>query len=329
MIAGDKELCMASDPYAALGLKKTATDAEIKRAYKKIVRESHPDLNPGDAKAEARFKAASTAYDLLKDPETRRRFDAGEIDASGQERPERQFYRDFAGGAGNAYQRGHGFSAEVDPADIFAEFLRHRGGMGAGMGGGPGDMGGMGGTRGFKAQGADAHYSLDVSFLEAARGGAKRITLPGGANLEVKIPAGASDGQVLRLRGRGGVGLGGGPPGDALITLVVRSHPHFRREGADVLLTLPITIDEAVLGAKVEAPTIDGPVSLTVPKGASSGRVLRLRGRGTQKPRGKERGDQLVTLSIVAPAHPDAELVEFMEGWRKRHGQNPRKGMKP
>ncbi len=307
---------MASDPYAALGLKKSASDAEIKRAYKKIVRESHPDLNPGDTKSETRFKAASAAYDLLKDPETRRRFDAGEIDASGQERPERRFYRDYAG-AGNAYQHSRGFSGEVDPADIFAEFLRHRGGMGGG---------GMGGGT-FRATGADLRLNLDLSFLEAARGGSKRITLPDGANLEVQIPPGATDGQVLRLRGRGGAGLGGGPAGDALIALNVRPHAHFRREGADILLSLPITIDEAVLGAKVEAPTIDGPVSLTIPKGASSGRVLRLRGRGVPKPGGRERGDQLITLSIVAPADPDAELSEFLEEWRKRHPQDPRRGM--
>lgn len=307
---------MSSDPYAALGLKKSATDAEIKKAYKKIVRDSHPDLNPGDAKSEARFKAASAAFDLLKDPEKRRRFDAGEIDASGQERPQRQYYRDFAGAGPGGHRQQHGFSPEVDPADIFAEFLRHRGGMGGGMGGGS-----------YRAKGADQHYTLDVTFLEAALGGAKRITLPDGANLEVKIPPGASDGQTLRLRGRGSAGMGGGPAGDALITLTVRSHPHFKREGADILLTLPITIDEAVLGAKVEAPTIEGAVSLSIPAGASSGRVLRLRGRGVAKPGGKERGDQLITLSIVAPSKPDEELTTFLDRWRKKHGENPRRGM--
>ena len=312
---------MSSDPYAALGVKKTATEAEIKRAYKKIVRESHPDLNPGDAKAEARFKAATAANDLLKDPATRARFDAGEIDSTGQERPQRQYYRDFAGAEGNAYQQGRGFSGEVDPADIFAEFLRHHGGN---MGGG--NMGG--GGQGFSAPGLDAHFSLTVPFLDAARGGRMPITLPDGSHLEVQVPPGASDGQTLRLRGKGGAGLGGGGPGDALITLVVRPHPIFRREGADILITLPISIDEAVLGAKVEALTIDGPVSLTVPKGASSGRVLRLRGRGTARPGSPERGDQLVTLSIVSPPHPDAALTEFLEGWRKTQTHDPRKGMK-
>lgn len=306
---------MSSDPYAALGVKKTASEAEIKRAYKKIVRESHPDLNPGDASAEAQFKAAAAAYDLLKDPETRRRFDAGEINASGQETPKRQYYRDFAGAEGHPYQQGRGFSGEVDPADIFAEFLRHRGGAGAQ-------------GQGFSAQGPDAHFSLNVPFLDAARGARMPITLPDGSHIEVQIPPGASDGQTLRLRGKGGAGLGGGGPGDALITLVVRDHPIFRREGADILLTLPISIDEAVLGAKVEVPTIDGPVSLTVPKGASSGRVLRLRGRGTAKPGSADRGDQLVTLSIVAPPHPDAALTEFMESWRKTQTHDPRRGMK-
>lgn len=307
---------MAGDPYAALGVKKTATEAEIKRAYKKLVRESHPDLNPGDAGAEARFKAASAAYDLLKDPETRRRFDAGEIDASGQEVPQRRYYRDFAQG-GRGGGGAQGFPEGLDPADIFAEFLRHRGG-GAG-----------GGGAGFAAPGPDLRFTLDLPFLEAVRGVRRRVDLPDGARLEVEIPAGAADGQTLRLRGRGGAGFGGGPPGDALVTLHVRPHPHFRREGADILLTLPVTLDEAVLGAKVEAPTIDGPVNLTIPRGASSGRVLRLRGRGTRLPGSEARGDQLVTLSVVVPTHPDEKLAAFMEAWRAGRTDNPRKGMLP
>ncbi len=303
---------MAGDPYAALGVTKTATEAEIKRAYKTLVRESHPDLNPGDAGAEARFKAASAAYDLLKNAETRARFDAGEIDASGQETPRQPNYRDFADRRHGGSQ---GFPEGVDPAEIFAEFLRHRGAGGGGAG--------------FQAPGTDLRFTLEVAFLDAARGARRRLELPGGARLEVEIPAGAADGQTLRLRGHGGPGFGGGPSGDALVTLLVRPHPHFRREGADIHLTLPITLDEAVLGAKVEAPTIDGPVSLTIPKGASSGRVLRLRGRGTVVPGRTDRGDQLVTLSVVVPAHPDERLLRFMEEWRASRTETPRKGMVP
>jgi DnaJ-class molecular chaperone len=305
---------MTTDPYEALGLTKSATPDEIKTAYRRLVRTSHPDLHPDDAGAEARFKAISAAYDLLKDPVTRARFDAGEIDAAGVERPQRQYYRDFAEAQGNPYQQGRGFGAQGDPADIFAEILRQR------ARGGGNDFG----THGFTATGPDLRYGLEVPFLEAARGGDMHITLPDGGSIAVKIPQGAQDGQTLRLRGKGGPGYGGGPPGDALIALSVRSHPVFRREGDDILVTLPITIDEALLGAKVSAPTIAGPVSLTIPKGASSGRVLRLRGRGVARPSGTVAGDQLVELQIVAPPTIDDALRDFLTEWRKTHAHDPR-----
>ncbi|WP_099824425.1 DnaJ C-terminal domain-containing protein [Oceaniglobus indicus] len=306
---------MSDDPYAALGLSKDATAADIKKAYRRLVRTSHPDLHPDDAGAEARFKAISAAYDLLKDPETRARFDAGEIDASGTERPQRQYYRDFAGGPNHGYQQGHGFGQDADPADIFAEILRNRGRTAGG--------GGFGGG-GFSAAGPDARYSLEVPFLDAVRGSETRITLPDGNALAVKIPQGTEDGQTLRLRGKGGAGFGGGPAGDALITVMVRPHPVFSREGDDILVTLPITIDEAVLGGKVTAPTIDGPVGLTIPAGASSGRILRLRGRGVARKGQKAKGDQMVELKIVAPPEPDAALRDFLTEWRKTHGVDPR-----
>ncbi len=301
---------MAKDPYETLGLSKTATEDEIKKAYRKLVRASHPDINPDDATAEARFKDVSAAYDILKDPETRARFDRGEIDASGQERPERPFYRQYAGRADNPYQSGR-FDADFDdPGDIFAEFLRR----GRGEGG-----------QGFSARGPDRRYHLEVPFLDAARGAKSRITLPDGSALEVSIPAGTTDGQALRLRGKGGAGLGGGPSGDALITVSVGEHPVFRREGDDIHVTLPISIDEAVLGGKVTAPTIDGPVSVTIPPGASGGRTLRLKGRGTG--RSGKRGDQLVELRVVLPETVDPDLKAFMEEWRKSRRYDPRKGM--
>ncbi|WP_333826818.1 DnaJ C-terminal domain-containing protein [Pararhodobacter sp.] len=308
---------MATDPYEALGLTKSASADDIKKAYRRLVRTSHPDLHPDDAGAEARFKAISAAYDLLKDPETRARFDAGEIDAAGAERPQRQYYRDFAEAQGNPYQQRRGFGAQGDPADIFAEILRQR------ARGGGDDFG----TGGFAAPGADLRYALEVPFLDAARGGEMRITLPDGGSIAVRIPQAAHDGQTLRLRGKGAPGFGGGPPGDALITLTVRPHPVFRREGDDILVTLPVTIDEAVLGARVSAPTIAGPVSLTIPKGASSGRVLRLRGRGVARPGGKPAGDQLVELRIVAPPVIDDALRDFLTGWRKTHAHDPRAGL--
>lgn len=304
---------MDDDPYAALGVKKTATEAEIKKAYRKLVRTSHPDINPDDPGAEARFVKASAAYELLKDPATRARYDAGEIDASGAETPRRQYYRDFAdapGGPGAG--AGQGFEG-IDPSDIFAEILRQRGRGGFD----PRD-------RGFAAPGPDQRYALAVSFLDAVRGARTRVTLPGGEALEVTIPPGLRDGQTLRLRGKGGAGFGGGPAGDAYVTVTVRPHPVFRRDGDDILVSLPIGIDEAVLGARVDAPTIDGPVKLTIPKGANTGQVLRLRGRGVKPARGTA-GDQRVELKIVAPPEADPGLAEFLETWRKSHAHDPRR----
>ena len=305
---------MSNDPYDALGLTKTATAEDIKKAYRRLVRTSHPDLHPDDPDAEARFKEVAAAYDILKDPDTRARFDAGEIDGLGAERPQRRYYRDFTDAPDNAYQQGRGFGPNVDPADIFAEILRNRGRSAQS------DFG----ESGFSAAGPDARYTLDVPFRDAVRGSETRITLPGGQGLAVKIPRGTEDGQTLRLRGKGAPGFGGGPAGDALITIFVRPHPVFRREGNNILLTLPITIDEAVLGGKVMAPTIDGPVSLTVPPGASSGQMLRLRGRGIAYAQGKSPGDQMVELRIVAPPKTDASLRDFLAEWRKTHAYDPR-----
>jgi DnaJ-class molecular chaperone len=309
---------MSDDPYAALGVPKTATADEIKKAYRKIARTSHPDLNPDDPAAEGKFKAASHAYDLLSDPDARARFDRGEIDASGAERQERKYYRDYAEAPDNPYRAGRPFEGHGDASDIFEEFIRRQGRPGAG-----------GSGRGFAARGHDRRYSLEVPFLDAARGAQTRITLPEGASLEVSIPKGSADGQILRLRGKGDPGFGGGPPGDALITLSVRPHPVFRRDGNDILMTLPITLDEAVLGGKVDAPTIDGPVKLTIPKGASGGQILRLRGRGVDPVGAGPRGDQKVELRIVAPPAIDDALAEFMETWRKTNAYDPRKGMMP
>lgn len=309
---------MSDDPYAALGVQKTATDAEIKKAYRKIARDNHPDLNPDNKDAEARFKAASAAYDLLKDPELRARFDRGEIDASGAERPERQYYRDFANQRGNPYQAGQGFDGFEDASDLFAEFFRQQG---------QGRQGG-GGRGGFSARGGDMRYALEISFADAALGATTGITLPDGNALNVKIPEGTADGQTIRLKGKGGPGLGGGPPGDALITIHVRDHPVFRRDGDDILLTLPITLEEAVLGAQVEAPTLHGPVKVRIPENASSGRVLRLRGRGVKTARSGKQGDQLVELRIVMPPQPDTALQEFLQNRPKPKSYDPRKGIK-
>jgi DnaJ-class molecular chaperone len=307
---------MNKDPYDALGLKKTATDAEIKKAYRKIARDSHPDLNPDDKAAEAKFKAASAAYDLLKDPELRGKFDRGEIDATGAERPERRYYREYAEAPNNPYG-GSRFDDSMDASDIFAEFMRQRAHAERGQS-----------YQDFDARGADRHYTMEVPFLDAVNGGTTRITLPEGGTLDVKIPKGTDDGRTIRLRGKGAPGYGKGKPGDALVTIYVRPHPTFRREGDDIFITLPISLDEAVLGGKVQVPTIDGSVQLTIPKGASSGQKLRMRGRGVKGWTSTKRGDQIVELKIVSPPVVDDELAEFMEKWRKKHKYNPRKGMK-
>lgn len=305
---------MADDPYKALGLSRTATQDQIKKAYRKIAKTDHPDLTP-DPAAHERFKAASSAYDLLKDPEQRARFDKGEIDSSGQDSGPRHYYRDYAQAGDNPYRPGA--QDFEDLSDVFSDLF---GQQGPGRG-----RRAQGGARSFDMRGQDQRFTLEVDFLTAARGGSTRITMPDGAVLEVKIPEGARDGQIIRLRGKGGVGYGDGPPGDALLTLGVAQNPDWRRDGDDVETTLPITLDEAVLGGKVEAETIDGPVMLTVPRGASSGQKLRLKGRGLRG-EGGQRGDQHVVLKIVMPPRIDDALAQFMQEWRQNNAYDARRG---
>ncbi len=303
---------MSDDPYTVLGVAKDASDAEIKKAYRRIAKDCHPDLKPGDAEAEAKFKAAAAAYDLLKDPEKRAQYDRGEIDASGQERPQQQYYRDYAEAAGNPYR---GRAADPDDmSDIFAEFMRGRANYGQR-------------SQGFHAPGHNRSYSLQISFLDAVFGASQKLTLPDGDRIEVKIPAGITDGQTIRLRGKGDPGFGDGPAGDALVTVTVAPHPVFERQGDDIHITLPITIDEAVLGGKVPAPTIDGGVNVSVPPGTSSGKTLRLRGKGVKKRGSSDRGDQLIELTVAMPDQIDDDLKAFMETWRDTHRYDPRKGM--
>lgn len=299
---------MADDPYKALGIEKSAIQAEIKKAYRKIAKTDHPDLNPDPAAAE-RFKAASAAYDLLKDPEQRARFDRGEIDSTGQERQQRHYYREYADSGDNPYRQQYGNFDDLD--GVFSDLFGQRG---AG--------GGRGRGQGFDMRGPDQRFTLEIDFMTAATGGTTRITMPDGSNLEVKIPEGAQDGQVIRLRGKGGPGMGGGAPGDALLTLTVAPDPDWTRNGDDVEITVPITLDEAVLGGKVEVPTIDGRVMMNVPRGASSGRKLRLKGRGIKGAKG-QRGDQHVVLRIVMPPTIDDDLAAFFEKWRETHAYDP------
>lgn len=298
---------MSDDPYDILGVSKDASKKDIRKAYRKLAKDLHPDLHPGDSAAEERFKKVSAAYHLLNDPERRARYDRGEIDATGAEQPQHQFYRQYAEADAGRYSAASGFEDFQGFSDIFSELF-----------------GGSGGTRQtVHIRGHDAHYQLQVGFMDAVKGAKRRITLPGGESLDLTIPAGTRDGAILRLKGKGGTGYGGGTAGDALVRINVKPHPVFKRDDDDIRLELPITLDEAVLGAKVEVPTIWGRVSMTVPKGAKSGDVLRLKGKGIKGRQGRA-GDQYVILKIVTPDRIDEDLSKFMETWRKTHRYDPR-----
>ncbi|HEV2187714.1 MAG TPA: J domain-containing protein [Stellaceae bacterium] len=303
-------------PYEVLGVKPDASADDIRKAFRKLAKELHPDINPGKPEAEMRFKQVTAAHDLLSDPEKRARYDRGEIDESGAERP-RYSYRPHAEGAQGWKYQPHG---EMNPEDL-EDILSMFGGMG--MGGartrrGPGE--------GFAMPGGDRLYTLTVDFVEAAAGGKKRLSLSPDTWLDVTIPPGIEEGQVLRLKGKGGEGIGGAPPGDALIEIHVAPHQHFRRDGDNILLDLPVTVAEAVLGARVTVPTVSGPVAMTIPKGSDSGTQLRLRGKGIQR-RGGAAGDQIVTLKVVIGDSSDPELAAFLETWAEKHKTDPRRGM--
>lgn len=307
----------ARDPYEVLGVKKEASEDEIRAAYRKLAKKHHPDLNPGNKEAEARFKEIAVAYDLLSDKDKRARYDRGEIDAGGAERPEHAYarYRGFAEGApGERYEfhSAEGMAPE-DLDDLFAFFGRGRG---------------AGGGANRRLRGADLHFSLTVDFVTAVNGARQRLQLAADRSLEVTIPRGVRDGQVLRLKGQGEPGLNGGPPGDALIEIRVAPHAFFRREGDDIHLELPVTLAEAVLGGKVMVPTPSGAVSMTIPPESNTGQVLRLRGKGAPKPDGTQ-GDEYVTLKVVLPEGGDGELAGFLRGWAPKHPYDPRRGMMP
>ncbi len=303
-------------PYEVLGVKRDASADEIRKAYRKLAKEFHPDLNPGKPAAEARFKAVTAAYDILSDPEKRGRYDRGEIDESGAERP-RYSYRPHAEGAQGWKYEPQGEMDVGDLDDLFAMF--GRGGRGARGAAGGGRAGG-----GFSMPGPDRQFTLTIDFVEAATGGKKRLALSPDEWLDVTIPPGIEQDQVLRLKGKGAPGFGGGPPGDALIEIHVAPHPFFRREGDDIHVELPVSLAEAVLGARVPVPTITGPVTMTIPKGSDTGTRLRLRGKGIHR-RGHAAGDQYVTLKVVIGASSDPELAHFLETWAEKNPVNPRR----
>lgn len=313
-----------ADPYQTLGVARNADDAAIKKAYRKLAKELHPDRNTDNPKAAERFSAVTAAYDLLSDKDKRARFDRGEIDADGNPRAPFGFggqggghpfggrggFRPGAGPGGAA-----GFEGESgDFSSIFDELF--------GGGGGPFSGRRRGGPPP-QQKGPDVAYRLSVSFEDAAALRPQRVHLANGKTIELKLPAGVETGTQRRLAGQGEPGPGG--PGDAIITIEVQAHRFFKREGDDVRLDLPVRLDEAVLGGKVKVPTVDGPVMVTVPKGSTSGKVLRLGGKGFHHATGG-RGDQLVTLMVDLPSG-DAGLERLVEGWTSDRSRNPRAGL--
>ncbi|MDP3749815.1 MAG: J domain-containing protein [Phenylobacterium sp.] len=304
---------MARDPYQELGVSRGASADEIRKAFRKLAKQHHPDANPGNKAAEDRFKQVSAAFDILGDLEKRKKFDAGEIDADG-----RETMRGFGGGGSpwggqqggqwNTSRGGPEGMESGDLGDLFSEILGRRG-QGGGFGG-------------FSQRGADVRAKLEIDLEETIHGAKKRIGFSDGRTIDVTIPKGAEEGQTLRLKGQGSPGRAG--PGDAFIELSVKPHPIFRREGSALVMDLPISIPDAVLGGKVEAPTPDGVVSLTIPKDANSGQSLRLKGRGLSDARGK-RGDLLGRIVLMLPDKPDSELEAFAERWRKDRPYTPRR----
>jgi DnaJ-class molecular chaperone len=311
------------DPYEILGVSKTASEAEIKKAFRNLAKKHHPDTQSADKNAQKKFQEISGAYDIVGDKEKRAKFDAGEIDASGNPRGfdrrqgggfrqggpfgggqgARDFHFTWDNAGGGAQE---GFSAE----DIFADLL-----------------GGGGGRRGRSQprRGEDFTVSTTISFDEAARGGTRRVVAPTGEQIDVKIPVGVKEGQHIRVKGRGGPGRNGGPSGDILIQIAVAPHPSMTREGNDIRMELPVTLKEAVQGGKVNVPTLSGTVALSVPPNSNTGTVLRLKGKGIA-PANTTPGDLYVKLVVALPEHPDSDLAKFVEGWKADY--DPRAKMK-
>lgn len=305
---------MAGDPYKELGVSRGASAEEIKKAFRRLAKDLHPDKNPGDKAAEERFKRITAAFDLLGDPEKKAKFDRGEIDADGREQ-----FRGFGGGGGgpggNPFGQGGGFGGRpgqgggfdnIDLDDLFGMF---------------GGRGRERGPRDFTAKGQDVRATLEISLEDSITGATRRIQFSDGRTLDVSIPKGAADGQTIRLRGQGAPGRGSAEAGDALIELKIAAHPLFRREGADLTMDLPVSLPDAVLGGKVPVQTPEGAVSMTIPKGSNSGQVLRLKGRGAFA-QGR-RGDLLAKLAVTLPETQDETLIRFAEDWRANRPYKP------
>ena len=312
-----------TDLYTILGVAKNADQAAIKSAYRKLAKKYHPDTNKDDEKVSNKFKEISAAYSVLGDKDKRASYDNGEIDDQGNARG--GFGR--APGGGNhdfadAYNKAYGGRASAfefsQEDDIFSNLFGFgKGSKTRGQGGDPFGAG-AGGSR----HGEDKNYQVTIGFEEAAKGSSRRLTLHNGKEIDIKIPAGITNGQQIRLKGKGATGIAGGTSGDALIKISIAEHPLFRRDKNDIYLDLPISIDEAVLGAQIEVPTIHGRLTIKIPRGTSSGKRLRLKGKGIHK--AADKGDQYVTLKVMVPAERDKELEKFLKDWDGRNGDELR-----
>ncbi|MGV9008659.1 DnaJ C-terminal domain-containing protein [Brevundimonas sp.] len=307
---------MAGDPYKELGVSRTASADEIKKAFRKLAKELHPDKNPGNKTADERFKRITAAFDLVGDAEKRAKYDRGEIDADGREQFRGGGFGGAGGGrAGNPFGQGGGPQAgagfeNIDLDEIFG-----------GMFGGGAARGGRGGAgTGYAPKGQDVRATLEISLEDSISGNTRRIQFSDGRTLDVSIPKGAADGQTIRLKGQGAAGRGG-VAGDALIEMKIARHPTFVRDGADLTMDLPVTLYDAVLGGKIPVRTPEGTVSMTIPKGSNSGKVLRLKGRGAFAD-GK-RGDLLAKLMIMLPETEDAALTNLAQGMRDKGPYKP------
>jgi DnaJ-class molecular chaperone len=314
-----EDVSLAKDPYQELGVARGASADEVRKAFRKLAKKHHPDVNRGNKESEEKFKRLSAAFDILGDDDKRKKFDAGEIDADGRETAA-AYGSGFGGGGFNRSQGGQGPWGDVGGGAGF----RSANFEGVDLNDILGDMfggRGRGGGGGFQSRGSDVRATLEIDLEDAIQGGKKRIAFSDGRTLDVTIPKGAADGQVLRLKGQGGSGRAGA--GDALIEISLKPHPFYRREKDGLVMDLPVSAPDAILGGKVQAPTPEGSVTLNIPAGSNSGSTLRLKGRGLTDSQGR-RGDLLARLVVTLPETPDPELIRIAEDWRRDRPYAPK-----